>query len=87
MNLRKTWNLPGGVGTGFQLEGMPEMGSGEFTDWFTEHTDQEELWEYILSILERGEDKDKEYQALIGWITEHEALFPQGVPGVYREGV
>ena len=59
----------------FSLEGMPEMGSGEFTDWFTEHTDQEELWEYILSILERGEDKDKEYQALIGWITEHEALF------------
>ena len=62
----------------FSLEGMPEIGSREFTDWFAEHTDQEELWEYILSILERGEDeekKDKEYQALIGWITEHEALF------------
>lgn len=62
----------------FSLEEMPEIGSREFTDWFAGHTDQDALWKFILSILERGEDeekKDKEYQALIGWITEHEALF------------
>ena len=57
----------------FAMTDMPEIGTESFTEWFFEHTDQEELWDYVLDLLEDTEADD--YDRFMEWIGKNEARF------------
>ena len=57
----------------FDLNEMPEIGSSDFTTWFFENIDQEELWEFVLELMEQEDAED--YEPFMKWVKENESRF------------
>ena len=59
----------------FDLDEMPEIGTDAFTKWFFANTEHEELWEFVLDLLDRRESE--EYEQFMAWVLENEDSFSE----------
>lgn len=54
------------------FKNMPEIGTSDFTDWFFDNVESEDLWNWVLELMESMDTEDETVAAFMEWYAKNE---------------
>ena len=54
------------------FENMPEIGTSDFTEWFFDNVKSEDLWNWVLELMESTDEEDETVESFMKWYAENE---------------
>lgn len=54
------------------FENMPEIGTSDFTEWFFNNTKSEDLWNWVLELMDSTDDENETVTAFMEWYAKNE---------------